>query len=69
MDVRTISPELFIATFLDGTDLILASPPVLAIQVSRSTREHTPTGPDIGRHVIHLVLHLSKSQPHGVGYI
>jgi len=70
MDVSTISPELLSATFsAEGIDLILVSPPVLATRVSRSNREHTSPGPDIGRHIIRLVLHLSESEPDGVEYI
>ena len=67
LDVRTISPELVSATFPKGIDLILASPTELATQVSISHREHTPLGPDIGRHIIRLVLRLSESQPDGLG--
>jgi hypothetical protein len=69
MDVRTISPELLIITFLEGLDLILEIPPVLATQVSSSKREHTPPGLDVGRHIIRLVLHLFESQQEGIGYI
>jgi len=69
MEVRTISPELLNITFPEGIELILASPPVLATHLSSSNRDHTLPGPDIGRHIIRLVLHLSESQPRGVGYI
>jgi len=53
LDVRTSSPDLLSATFLEGIYLILASPPVLATRVSRSHREHTPSGPDIHRPAHH----------------
>ncbi len=29
---------------------------------------HTAMGPDVVRHVLHLILHLSEAQPEGVGY-
>ena len=69
MDVHTISPELLNVTFPEGIYLFLASPPVLATQVSKSNREHTPPGPDISRHIIRFVLHLSESQSKAVVYI
>jgi hypothetical protein len=68
-DIQTISPELIAITSPEGIDFILAIPPALATHLSISNRDHTPPGPDIGRHVIRLVLHLSESQPGGVGYI
>ncbi len=61
MAVRTISPELLSVTLLEGIDLILASPPLLANHLSSSKRDHTPPGPDVGRQIIHLVLHLFES--------
>jgi hypothetical protein len=69
MDARAISPELFRVKFPKGIDLILASSYVLAVHLSKSKREHTPPGPDIGRHILRLVLHLSETQSGGVGYI
>jgi len=69
MDVRTISLELLNITFPEGIDLILVSPSVLASHLSSSNKDHTLPGPDIGRHIIRLVLHLSELQPRGVGYI
>jgi len=60
MDVRTISPELLRVTFPEGINLILVNPHVLAIDLSKSKREHTSPGPDIGRHILRLVLHLSE---------
>jgi hypothetical protein len=70
MDVRTISLELLSAArFPEGIDLILTSPPMLATQLSNSNREHTPPGLNISRHIVCLVLHLSESQPGGIGYI
>jgi hypothetical protein len=68
-DVRIISPEILIAAFPKGINLILASPPTPSTQVSNTNKARTPQGPDIGRDIIHLILHLSKSQPDGVGYI
>jgi hypothetical protein len=47
MDVRTISHELLRATFPDGGDLILASPPMQAIHLPITHRNHTSTGPDV----------------------
>ena len=69
MDVRTISSKLLKFRFPEGIDLILANPPMLATHLSKSNKEHTPQGPDIGRYVLRLVLHLSESQPGGVRYI
>ncbi len=69
MDLRTISPELIRFTFPEGIDFILVNPLVLAIQLSKSNRERTPTGLDRDRHILRLLLHLSESQPGGVGYI
>ena len=69
MDVHIISLEFLTATFPEGIDLILGSPIVLVIHLSKSKREHTPPGPDIVRHILRLVLHLSETQPGGVGYI
>jgi len=62
-------PELLSAHFLEGIDLILASPSMLATHLSNSNREHTPTGPDVSQHITRLVLHLSESQPGRFGYI
>jgi hypothetical protein len=69
MDVRNISPELLRVTIPEGIDRILAIPHMLAIHLSKSKREHPPPGPDIVRHIIRLVPHLSETQPEGVGYI
>jgi hypothetical protein len=69
MNTRTISLDLFSITFPKGIDLILARPSVPATHLSSSSRDHTPSGPDIGRHTIRLVLRISDSQLGGVGYI
>jgi hypothetical protein len=69
MDIRTISLELLSVTFPEGVDLILASSSVLATDLSKSNKEHTPPDPDIGRHILRLVLHLSESHSGGVGYV
>jgi len=69
MDGRTISPELLSVTLPKRIDLILASPHVLAIHLSKSYIEHTPPGPNTGPHILRFVQHLSESQPRGVGYI
>jgi len=69
MNVRTISPELLSVIFPEGIDLILASPPLLEIHLSKSNKEHAPPGPDIGQHIIRLVLHLSEPHPDRAGYI
>ncbi len=69
MDVHTISPELFGATFPEGIDLILASPPMLASPLPMTHRERTPMGPDVIRHILHLIMYLSVVQPEGVGYL
>ena len=69
MDVRTISPELVRATFPDGVDLLLASPPMQAIHLPGTHRDHTPMGPDVVRHILRLTLYLSEAQSEGVGYL
>jgi hypothetical protein len=47
MDVRNISSELMSIQFPEVSDLILTSPPMLAIHPSNFNREHTPPCPDI----------------------
>ena len=69
MDLRTISPELLRATFPEGIDLLLARPLMLSNHLSRHHRKYTPSGPDVVRHILRLILHLSKIQPGGVGYL
>ncbi len=69
MDVRTTSLELLGATFPEGIDLLLASPPILANHFPVTHRERTPMGPDVVRHIFRLILHLSEAQPEGVGYL
>ncbi len=67
MDVRIISPELLNVIFSEGIDFILASPHGRAIHLFKYEREHTTPGPDIIRHILRLGLHLSETQPGGVG--
>ncbi len=69
MNVRTISPELLRATFPEGIDLLLASSPMLARHVHKTHRERTPVGPDVARHILHLILYLSETQPERNGYL
>jgi hypothetical protein len=69
MDIRTISTELLRATFPDGIDLLLASPSMLARHVPETHRERTPVGPDVDRHILHLIMYLSKTHPEGIGYL
>ena len=68
-DIHTISPALLNATFQEGIDLILASPPVLATRAYDPNKDHPLPGPDIARHVTSLVLHISKTHTNGVGSI
>jgi hypothetical protein len=63
MDVRTISLELLRATFPEGIDLLLASSPMLASHLPRTHRERTPMGPDVVKHILHLIMNLSEAQP------
>ena len=67
MDVRIIFPELLKVIFPEGIDFILASPHVRAIHLFKFEREHTTPGPDIIRHILRPALHLSETQPGGVG--
>ncbi len=69
MDIRTIFPELLRATFPEGIDPLLASPPMLARRLPRNSRERTPLGPDVIQHILRLILYLSEAQPEGVGYL
>ncbi len=69
MDVRTISPELLRATFPEGIDPLLVSPPMLARHVPNNHRERTPLGPDVVRHILHIIMYLSEAQPERVGYL
>ncbi len=63
------SPELLRATFLEGIDLLLVSPPMLARHVPKTHREPTPVGPDVVRHIVHFILFLSETLPEGIGYL
>ena len=67
MDVRTISPELIRATFPDGVDLLLASPPMQASHLPMTHRDHTLMGPDVVRHILRFNSYLSEAHPEGVG--
>jgi hypothetical protein len=69
MDVRAISLELLRATFPEGIDLLLASPPMLPNHLPMTHRERSPMGPDVVRHIHRLILDLSKAQTRGVGYL
>ena len=69
MDIRTISPDFLTTTFPEGVDLLLASHPMLAHHLPRYHRVHSPMGPDVVRHILHLILNLSEAQSEGVGYI
>jgi len=66
MDARTISLELFRATFLEGIDLLLASPPMIASHLPRPRRERASMGPDVVRHIYRLIYYLSEAHPEGV---
>ena len=68
MNVRTISPELIRATFPDGVDLLLASPPMQASHLPGTYRDHTPMGPDVVRHILRLILYISEAQSEWAGY-
>ena len=69
MDFRTISPALLSATFQEGIDIILASPPTLAIRVSNPNKDHPLPGPAIARHITNLVLHTPLQNPDTRGRI
>ncbi len=42
---------------------------MLARHVPKTHRERTPLGPDVLRHILHLILYLSEAQSEGVGYL
>jgi hypothetical protein len=65
MDVRTISLELMRATFLEGVDLLLASLSMLANYLLSTHRERIPICPDVVRHILRLILHLSEAYSKG----
>ncbi len=67
--MRTISTELLRVAVLEGINVNLAIPHVPATHHSKPTREHTPSGPDIIRHILRLIVHLSETKPRGIGYI
>jgi hypothetical protein len=69
MDVRTISPELLRATFPEGIDLLLASPSMLVSHITCTHIESTLMGPDVVRHIFHLIQYLFEALPEGVGYL
>jgi hypothetical protein len=65
MDVRAISPDLLRAAFPERLDLLLASPPMLKSNLPKTHRECTPMGPDVVRHILHVTMYLSETQPEG----
>ncbi len=69
LDVRTISLKLLRATFPEGIDLLLVNPPMQASHLLKTHRERTPMGRDVVRHILRLILYLSKAQPKGIGYL
>ncbi len=69
MDARTISPELLRSTFPEGIDLLLASPSMIARHVPKTHIYRISMGPDVVRHILHLIMYLSEAQPEGVGYL
>jgi hypothetical protein len=68
-DARAISLELRIATFSEGIDLLLANPLMLANHFPGTHRERSPMGPDVVRHILRIILHLSKAKTRGIGYL
>ena len=70
IEVRSIFLELLRATFPEGIDFLLASPPMLVANILPMThRAHTPLGSDVVRHIFRLILYLSEAQSEGVGYL
>jgi hypothetical protein len=65
-NVRTVLLKLLRATFPEGIDLLLASPPMPASHLPKTHREHTPMGLDVVRHILRLIPYLSKAQPAGL---
>jgi len=68
MNARTISPELLRATSPEGVDLLPASPLMLANNLPKTYRAHTPLGPDVVRHILRLILYLSDTSPPPILY-
>ncbi len=69
MEFRIISPELFRAIFPEGIDFLLASPPIVARHVPKTHKDRTPVGPDVVRHILHLILYFSETPPEGFKYL
>jgi hypothetical protein len=69
MDVKTITPELFIQAFPVGVDLIMTSPPMIPQHLLRARRgQGYPAHADVDQ-ISYLIQHLAATQEGGIGFV
>jgi hypothetical protein len=66
MDARFISPEVFTNVILEGVDIILKSPPLMAQHLPTTHRGNTFPDPQL---LALLIRYRNEAHPRGVGFI